>query len=209
MMLKEKLSWRYATKKMDSERKVSSEDIDYIKQCIQLSPSSYGLQPYQVLEIANPTLRKDLLPLSWNQSQIVDASHLMVFCNKVQFTESDVDEYLKLKSKIQETPLTQIIGYGDFVKKKLNEKTSEEMFHWTAKQAYIALANALNACAELQIDSTPMEGFESDQYNEQLNLNSRGLNACAVLAIGYRHKDDEAQNANKVRKPITKLFETI
>jgi nitroreductase len=201
MQLLENLKWRYATKKMDASKKVSQENIDYIKEVVQLSASSYGLQPYKILEIKNSKLREELKPLSWNQSQITDASHLFVFCNYKMVIDSDVDELIKLKSDINNMPIAKISGYGDFVKGKLKEKSETEMFHWTAKQTYIALSNALNACAELQIDCTPMEGFESDDYNQKLGLTEKGLNACVVLAIGYRD--------NKMLPKILKKLENL
>lgn len=209
MQLINNLKWRYATKKMDASKKVSQQNIDYIKEVVQLSATSYGLQPFKVLEIKNPQLREELKPMSWNQSQITDASHLFVFCNHIEVTDRDVDDLIQLKSEINEIPIEKISGYGDFVKGKLKEKSALEMFHWTAKQTYIALSSALNACAELQIDATPMEGFETDAINEKLELKEKGLNACVLLAVGYRHSEDITQNAQKVRKPIDVIFEEI
>lgn len=209
MQLLQNLKCRYATKKMDASKKVSQKNIDYIKEAVQLSASSYGLQPYKILEINKPKLREELKPLSWNQSQITDASHLFVFCNYKMVTEKDVDDLILLKSETNDIPIDKISDYGDFIKRKLRVKSETEMFHWTAKQTYIALSNAMNACAELQIDCTPMEGFESDEYNQKLGLTEQGLNACVVLAIGYRDNEDASQNSKKVRKPIDTIFENI
>ncbi|MFT4734550.1 MAG: nitroreductase/dihydropteridine reductase [Algoriphagus sp.] len=209
MQLIHNLKWRYATKKMDASKKVSEKNIDYIKEAVQLSASSYGLQPYKVLEIKNPALREELKPLSWNQSQVTDASHLFVFCNYKTLSDNHVDDLIKLKSDTNNIPIAKISGYGDFVKGKLKEKSETEMFHWTAKQTYIALSNAMNACAELQIDCTPMEGFENHDYNQKLGLTEKGLNACVVLAIGYRDNEDASQNSEKVRKSIDAIFENV
>lgn len=209
MTVLENLKWRYATKKYDDSKKVTQQNIDYIKEAIQLSASSYGLQPYKVLEIKSADLREELKPLAWNQSQITDASHLFIFCNKIKVTDKDVDDLMKLKSIVNDIPIAKTSGYGDFVKSKLDEKSEIEMFHWTAKQAYIALSSALNACADLRIDSTPMEGFDSNAINEKLGLVENGFNACAILAVGYRHSDDKAQYPKKVRKSIKNLFEEL
>lgn len=209
MQLIQNLRWRYATKKMDTSKKVSEQNIDYIKEAVQLSASSYGLQPYKILEIRNPQLREELKPFSWNQSQITDASHLFVFCNYKMVNDKDVDELIQLKSEINDISIDNISGYGDFVKGKLKEKSETQMFHWTAKQTYIALSNAMNACAELHIDCTPMEGFENDNYNQKLGLIEKGLNACVVLAIGYRDNEDASRNSKKVRKSIDTIFDKI
>lgn len=209
MTLIESLKWRYATKKMDASKKVSQQNIDHIKEAIQLSASSYGLQPYKVLEINNSIVREELKPLSRNHTQITDASHLFVFCNYTEISDADVDELVLLKSETNNIPIENIMGYADFVKSKLKEKSELEIQNWTAKQTYIALSNAMNACAELHIDCIPMEGFESEGYNEKLNLKSKGLNACVLLAIGYRDREDTSQNLIKVRKSIDSIFEKI
>ncbi len=209
MQLIKNLKWRYATKKYDNSKKVSEKHIDIIKEAIRLSPSSYGLQPYKIKNIKNAKLREDLKPLSWGQNQITDASHLFLFCNSIEVTDKDVDDFIKLKSSINKIPVEKLSSYGDFIKTKLSKKSEIEMFHWTAKQTYIALSNAINACAELEIDCTPIEGFEPEEYNFKLELNKEGLNACVLLAVGYRHNEDTAQQATKVRKGLNKIFEEI
>ena len=209
MKLIDNLKWRYATKQYDPSKKVKKEDLEKIKEAVQLSASSYGLQLFKVLNIENKSIREKLKPVSWGQSSIADASHLFVFCNYTDVQEKHIDGYLNLKAEVQGVEISDLNGYGDFVKAKMKEKSSEEKSSWTAKQTYIALANVLNACAELKIDSTPMEGFEHDKYNEILGLKERGLEASVVVAIGYRHSDDSTQNAKKVRKPLEVLFEEI
>ena len=79
-----------------------------------MSASSYGLQPYKILEIKNPKLREELKPLSWNQSQITDASHLFVFCNYKMVNEKDVDDLIILKSKTNGIPIDKISGLRRF-----------------------------------------------------------------------------------------------
>ena len=207
MTLLDNLNWRYATKKMDPSKKVNPKHIEEIKEAARLAASSYGLQPYKVLDIQDSELRSKLRPLCWNQSQITDASHVLVFCNYIDVREEDIDTMMRLKAEKSGLDLEKVKGYGSFVKGKLKEKSREEMFHWTAKQAYIALGNALMACAELKIDSTPMEGFEADKVNELLGLNKENLNACVLLAIGYRSDEDVNQHATKVRRSAEELFE--
>jgi nitroreductase len=203
------LKWRYATKKYDASKIVSVENIAYIKEAIQLSASSYGLQAYKVLIIEDKTIREKLKPVSWGQTAITDASHLLVFCNYTEIKDETIENFIQLKAEITEKNCADFKGYGDFMKAKLNEKSSDEINNWTSKQTYIALSNALNACAELKIDSTPIEGFEPEAYNEILGLAEKGLNASVVLAIGYRSEEDVNQLAKKVRKPLDELFEVI
>lgn len=208
MQLIEDLKWRYATKKYDATKKVSDENIANLKEAIQLSASSYGLQLYKFLDIKNPEIRESLRPHSWGQSQITDASHLFVFCSHTTVSDQDTDGYLALKAEIQGLNVADLKGYGDFMKTKLNEKPPAEIKDWTEKQTYIALGNAMAACGAMKIDATPMEGFDAQKYNEILGLTEKGLTASVVLAVGYRHEEDHAQNQPKVRKSMETLFET-
>lgn len=209
MELLENLKKRYATKKFDASQKVSEQNIDYIKEAIQLSASSFGLQPYKVLEVKSHGIREALKPMSWGQSQITDASNLFVFCNYIDVKDQDTDDLIQLKSETTGIEISKLSGYGDFIKGKIEEKSAEEVINWTAKQTYIALANAMSACAELNIDSTPMEGFDSAAYNKTLGLSEKGLNASVVLAIGYRSSEDASQHTKKVRKSVDSIFEEV
>ncbi len=209
MKIIENLNWRYATKTFDRTKKVNQTDLDQLKESIRLSASSYGLQLYKVLIIESDTIKELLKPASYSQNQITDASHLFVFCNYTKVDDNHIDEYLHLKSTIQNLKINDLQEYGDFIKGALSYKSEEEMNSWTAKQAYIALGNLLIASSELKIDACPMEGFESDEYNEILGLNNKGLNVSVVVAVGYRSTKDQAQFAAKVRKSKKILFETV
>lgn len=201
------LEWRYATKKFDTQKKVSPEDLEKIKEAIQLSASSYGLQLYKVLIIEDEETRERLKPASWGQSQITDASHLLVFCNYAKVSNEQIDEFIELKARVQGIAVDNIKGYGEFIKGKLAEQSPLQVDHWTARQTYIALGNLLAACAELKIDACPMEGFEPEKYNEILGLTEKGLSAAVIATIGYRSEEDQTQHAKKVRKPLELLFE--
>lgn len=202
-------NWRYATKKFDTTKKVSHADLQILKKAIQLATSSYGLQPYKVLLVENPEIRKQLQPASWGQSQIVDASHLLVFANITKIDEAYIDAFFNNTATTRNINIESLDGYKTFMKNAILNMPEEKMAIWTSKQTYLALGNLINAAAELKIDVTPMEGFEPEKYNEILGLNAKGLSASLVATIGYRHEEDQLQHLAKVRKPETELFETI
>lgn len=202
----ENQKWRYATKKFDPTKKISNENIETIKQAIQLSTSSYGLQPYIIINVENKELRQQMLPHCWNQNQIVDASHLLVFANFIKLEEKHIDDYFENISKTREISIESMKGYSDFVKKNILSLPENTCKSWTSKQAYLALGNLINICAELKIDCTPMEGFVATEINKILKLEDKNLNTCLIAPIGYRHKEDISQNYVKVRKSINDLF---
>tara|TARA_B110001452_G_scaffold3546_1_gene3204 strand:- start:330 stop:959 length:630 start_codon:yes stop_codon:yes gene_type:complete len=202
-------NWRYATKEFNSEKKITNSDLEIIKESIRLSPSSYGLQLFKVFIIESQKLKDKLRKVSFNQSQISDASHLFVFCNYTKVLEKDIDLYIQNKSLIQQMPITKNEGYGVFLKKNLLKKETEETSIWTNNQVYIALANLMTTCASLKIDSCPIEGFEASKYNEILNINERNMNAAVVCAVGYRSKLDTSQHEKKVNKSCDDFLEII
>ena len=199
-------NWRYATKKFDTTKKVSKEDLETLKEAIRLSASSFGLQPYRVLIIENPELRAKLQPAGWGQSQIVDASQLIVFANITNFGETEIDASIVNTTKTRGLPADALKGYGDFMKSKIVVLPEDVRNTWASKQTYLALGNLMNAASELKIDVTPMEGFEPAQVNEILGLGKLGLNATLLATIGYRHEEDATQHYAKVRKSNEELF---
>jgi nitroreductase len=208
MNLLDKLNWRYATKVFDPKRKVSDDDLNFLKEAIRLSVSSYGLQMYKVLIIENPEIRKELRKASWDQAQITDASHLFVFCNYTVNHDQHVDDYIQLIIDTQETVDTKgLKKYGEFIKSDIANMTSAGRKSWAEKQTYLALNNLIVACADLQIDACPMEGFDKQAYNRILGLDELGMNASVIAPVGYRSTKDETQARKKVRKPMDQLFE--
>jgi nitroreductase len=209
MELIKHLNWRYATKKFDPGKKISSEELEELKEVILLSASSYGLQWYKVLIIENQSIKEKLFPYAWNQQQVLDCSHLVIICNYTSITNDDIDTYITQVAGTQQVNRSTLAGYGDMIKTKLHEKTAAETTSWLKSQTYIALANLIAGCAELRIDACPMEGFQAEKFNEILRLNEQGLNASVIAAIGYRHSDDPASTRKKFRKPKEELFVQI
>ncbi len=205
----ESQNWRYATKKFDSSKKISNSDLDILKEAIRLTSSSYGLQPYKILIVENPETRAKLQPASWGQTQIIDASHLIVFANFTKIDTDDIDAFFKNICETRNIPLEPLLGYKEFMTNAISNKSADEVNIWNQKQTYLALGNLLNVAADLKIDACPMEGFDAKQYNEILGLDKLNLNAALVATIGYRSNEDATQNFKKVRKSNKDLFITI
>ena len=203
------LNWRYATKKFDSTKKINLADLEFLKEAMQLSASSYGLQPYEILIIEDAELREKLKPAAWNQPQITDASYLVVFANKVGFGDELIDNYINNVSQTRKLPLESLSGASTFMKSKISEFSETEKAQWSQNQCYIALGNLLSAAAEIKVDVCPMEGFDAKVFNEILELDKKGLNTAVIATIGYRSEEDDTQHYPKVRKEKEELFTTI
>lgn len=204
-----KLNWRYATKKFDSTKKISKNDLDTLLEAARITASSYGLQPYHFFVIEDEETRMKLKKASWDQSQITDASHLLVLANKPTFDESLVDTYIDKLVEVRGVAKEDVAGYSQMMKSVLVGLTDAQKSSWTSDQTYIVLGNLLTIAAEMEIDACPMEGFDNAQYNEILGLKDKNLNAAVVMAIGYRSEDDETQHYPKVRYSKEKLITHI
>lgn len=202
------LQWRYATKKMNGS-KISQEKIDTILEAIQLAPSSFGLQPYTVFVIEDAATKAKLLPASYNQSQITDCSHLIVFAAWNNLTAENVDTFIADIAAKRNMPLEALNDYKGYISSSIAYLTEEQKAVWNAKQAYIAFGIGLAAAAEARVDATPMEGFVPAQYNEILGLTEQGLNATVVMAVGYRDQQDWLAPLPKVRRDKELLFKHI
>jgi nitroreductase len=207
MNIIEKLGWRYATKKFNSGLNVSDSKMDILKQAIQFAPTSYGLQPFQVVFVKNPEVREKLKSASWGQSQITDSSVLAVFTRKKDINESEVDSFIENIMNTRGVPKEMLTQYEAMMKGTINSLDENQKSSWIDKQIYIALGFLLNTAAVIDVDTCPMEGFDRAQYDEILGLTE--TTSVVVCALGYRDETDDYQNYKKVRKSQDDLFVNI
>ncbi|MGJ1262704.1 NAD(P)H-dependent oxidoreductase [Sphingobacterium spiritivorum] len=206
MSLLEDLSWRYATKKYDPSKKVSTEDVHKIIEAARLAPTSSGLQQFRVLLITNQELKEKIVPVAMDQQIIADCSHLLVFAAWDQYTEERIDEIYNRTTDERELPRGRFSSYTDRLKSLYLQQSAEENFVHTARQAYIGFGLAIAQAAELKIDTTPVEGFNNQQLDELLGLTEKGLKSVTLLPIGYRDNEgDWLVNMKKVRNPLSEF----
>jgi nitroreductase len=198
----ESLQWRYAVKKFNEHKTLSKTQINTLKEAFNLTATSYGLQPIKLVVIKNKDIQKELVAHSWNQQQVVSASHLLVICIQTKYSAKEVESYFKLVKQIRETSDVVINPFKKFLTAEVEKKTQEELLIWTKNQAYLALGNLLTVCAAEQIDSCPMEGFVPEKYDEILKLGAQNLTSVLLLPVGFRADDDYMKDLKKVRRNI-------
>jgi len=193
------LNWRYATKKFDTSKKIKDEDLNSLLEVLRLSPSSFGLQPWKFIVINNPAIRSKLVGSAYGQTQVNEASHLIVMCAKKSLSEFDVDKYVNDVSSKKNTPIENLAGLKDIIMGTVKGQTADQTENWNKKQVYLALGFVMSALAQMNIDSCPMEGFDPAKVDEILELSKDGLTATLLLPIGYRSDDDKYSPAAKIR----------
>ncbi|MFV8259745.1 NAD(P)H-dependent oxidoreductase [Bdellovibrio bacteriovorus] len=207
--IQDALEWRYATKKFDASKKISDADWTTLRNSLTLAPSSYGVQPWKFLVIENPEVRNQLKPVSWNQTQVTDASHYVVFLYKEKMDADFVQKFINRVADVRSAPLEALDGYKNMLIENLVKAPEEKIRVWSQRQAYIAMGFLLQTAALLKIDATPMEGFDPAAYDKILGLEGTGWKSVATVALGYRHQEDALQNQKKVRFAEDDLIQYI
>lgn len=202
MSLIDTLEWRYAVKKFDPNKKVEQKLVDQIVKAAWLAPTSSGLQPFKVIEITNQELKEKIVPIAMGQQQVADCSHLLVFAAWDNYTGERIDTIYRHTTKEREQNPDQYKPYTDKLKRAYLKRPATENFEHAARQSYIAFGFAMAMAAELNIDTTPMEGFDNDALNNLLGLNDLGLKSVTILPLGYRDaNNDWLVKLKKVRHP--------
>ncbi|MGH7971613.1 MAG: NAD(P)H-dependent oxidoreductase [Limisphaerales bacterium] len=205
--LLDRLNWRYATKEFDPDRKINAKDWATLEDALQLTPSSGGLKPWKFIVVTDPAVRAKLLPASYGQPQITNASHLVVFAAKKNFSEADVDTFIGHTAAARGVSFESLAPFRDMlvggIVKSMDEPGRDA---WARNQAYIALGNLLTSAALLGIDACPMEGFDRAQYDEILGLGKQGYGSAVIATLGYRAASDKYATARKVRFPKDQVF---
>jgi nitroreductase / dihydropteridine reductase len=206
MSLINALNWRYAAKRMNGQ-KVPAEKVNNILEATRLSASSMGLQPYTVLVVENEALRKEIQKVAYNQPQIVEASHLLIFAAWDNISVEQVDDYINHIAAEREVAPDTLQGFRESLVGTVTRNTQEQNYQWAARQAYIAFGTAIAAAATEEVDATPMEGFDPAALDALLNLKEKGLRSVTLLPLGYRDTaNDWLASAKKVRRNKEKLF---
>ena len=203
------LNWRYATKKFDKNKQLSVQQLHDVLESVRLTATSMGLQLFKVLVVQDKQLRSELVEASFNQKQVEDASYLLVFCSYNEMEESLVDGILRERARLTNKTDEELAMYKASVLRTIGKMSDTKFTEWTAKQCYIALGNAMSACAVMGIDACPMEGFKPEEYNRILGLTEKNMNACLALPIGYRSEEDKNQHNPKLRRKLDDLVHFI
>ena len=208
--LLERLNWRYATKKFDATQTIPEATWQALSESLVLTPSSYGLQPWKFWVITNPAIRAELKPVSWNQAQVTDCSHFVVFSIKKNLTSEHIDHFVERTAEVRGVSLESLEGYRNLmVGDVIHGARSLTVNEWATRQTYIALGNFMTSAALLGIDTCPLEGLDPAKYDQILGLPSKGYATVVACAAGYRASDDKYAELAKVRFISSEVIETL
>lgn len=200
------LRWRYATKKFDP-RRLSDAQWAALADSLVLAPSSFGLQPWRFLVVEDPSVRARLREHSWNQTQVTDASHLVVFLRRAATTEADINRHIARIGEVRGVPLDKLEAYRQLMVANVAQgKSPDVQREWAARQVYIALGQFMAAAAAIGVDTCPLEGIDPARYDEILGLRGSGHETVVACVAGFRAADDAYAQAAKVRYPAGEVL---
>jgi nitroreductase len=209
-VIESSLNWRYAVKRFDADKKISEADWNTLVSSLVMAPSSFGLQPWKFVVVQNPALRLKLKEASWNQGQVTDASHFVVFATSNVVKSEDVQKYISSIATTRGISAESLDGLKAAISGTVKaHQESGQLLNWTQRQAYIAMGFLLETAALLKVDATPMEGLDPAQYDKILSLEGSGFKTVAAVALGYRHSEDTFQNLKKVRFAASEVVQYL
>jgi nitroreductase len=193
------LRWRYATKSFDAARRIPEQTWAVLEESLVLTPSSFGLQPWKFLIVENPAVREDLKSHSWNQPQVTDASHFVVFAARTDVSESDIDTWVSRLADVQGTSADALAPLKGMMGGFVGSMPQPARHYWNVRQVYIALGQFMTTAALLGVDTCPMEGLNPSAYDDILGLNDSGYATAVACAAGYRCATDHTAARPKAR----------
>jgi nitroreductase len=202
----EAMQRRHACKIFDENKKISQDDLEYILELGRLSPSSFGMEPWKFLVVQSQDLKEKIKPLCWNQPQITTCSDLVIVLADVNNVKPE-NEYVKNMFSRRELPqeaLDKYLNvYGSFLAQTMS--STENILAWTAKQTYIAMGNMMTGASFIGIDSCPIEGFEKENVEKELDIDTNKWQISVIIAFGYRVNPI----SKKLRLPSNEVIEYL
>ncbi len=196
----DRLNWRAAIKKYDANKKLSDEQVELLVETARMAPTSYGLQLVKLYVVSNDSVKKQLMEAGYHQPQFVDASHTFVLAVRDTVTPEDIQEYVDRIAKQRSVPAESIDGLKGMMMGSIKDRSPQELFAWNSRQAYILLGMMMAVAADQNIDTTPIEGFVPEKFDEILGINKDGYKSVVVMPAGFRAEDDKYATMPKVRK---------
>lgn len=206
MDILKKLEWRYATKRFDSDKKLNENQLDLLVDAVNLAPTSYGLQPFELFVAESSKIREELKVAAYGQSQVTDASQVFIFAVNSEISEKHIEAFVERTASQRGLSVESLADFRSMMVSSIMAKSPEARFQWAARQAYIALGVLLSTAASENIDACPMEGFNNAEFDRILGLEKKGLASVVMATVGFRSGEDKYSQLTKVRKSRNELL---
>ncbi|MCL2345028.1 MAG: oxygen-insensitive NAD(P)H nitroreductase [Desulfobulbus sp.] len=208
---------RYAAKAYDPARQIPAPAVEQLRELLRLSPSSVNSQPWHFVVAASAEGKARIAralqgPYAYNAPKILDASHVFVLCTRHTLSDEHLDALIEQEARDGRYPnppdqparRQMLFGYAN-----LHRHTRRDAQAWMEKQTYLALGTLLLGAAMLELDATPIEGFDNAALDRELDLPAQGFSSSVLVSLGYHGADDFNARLPKSRLPAARLFTDI
>ena len=203
------LKWRYAVKKYDTTRKLPKETLETLTDSLRLSPSSNGLQPWKFLVINDLLLREKLREAAYGQPQVTEASHFIVLTRRTDINADFIEHFVASTAEIRSVTVESLAGFKEYLLTFVNQISQTSLESWASEQVHIALGFLVETAALLNVDASPMGGFDKQKFDSILGLPQKHLASVVICALGYRAMDDKYSQLAKSRFPESEVIEVL
>ena len=195
---------RYTSKAYDATKKIPTAQLNTLLEVLRLSPSSINIQPWKFLVAQSEQAKEKIAQAmpgryAYNIPKVINASEVIVFTAKQEINTAHLTRILEAEDQAgrfrtadsKEAQQNARLGYVELNHQKIQG--------WVDNQIHIALGTALFAAKTLEIDATPIGGFDLTLLDEQLELSQQGLRSVVILALGYHSSEDFNADLPKAR----------
>jgi len=208
---------RHTCKAYDPTRTIPSGQIDQLKTLLRYAPSSVNSQPWHFIIASTPEGKQRIARAASegayvaNGAKILNASHVVVFCARTSLDDAYIADLLAQEAadgRLPSAEAREAQNKGRNHYARLHREAGDTQC-WMEKQVYLALGTLLLGAAALDIDATPIEGFDPLKLDEVLGLHDQGLKSVVLAALGYRGKDDFNAALPKSRLPVESVISVL
>lgn len=181
MDTKQAIEARRSVKYYDASHSMAPEEVNELLSLAVRSPTAFNIQNWRYVVVTDPELRKQIRAVAWDQSQVTDASLLIVLCADLKAWEKQPERYwVNSPKEVQEFILPAIDNY---YRGRDQFQRDEAM-----RSCGIAAQTLMLAAKSMGYDSCPMDGFDFQKVAELIQLPADHVIAMFVV-IGKGTKE--------------------
>jgi len=154
---------RRAVKSFDAEHQMSAEEEQKLFDLARQAPSSFNIQHWRFVKVTDADQRAKLRAAAWNQSQVTDASLMLVICADLKAWEKNPARYWENAPEEIRAYLSNAIL--EFYRGREWLARDEAM-----RSVGLIAQTLMLAAKDMGYDSCPMIGCDIDAVGKLVNL---------------------------------------
>ncbi|WP_139488207.1 nitroreductase family protein [Brevibacillus dissolubilis] len=182
MSFEEIVKGRTSVRKYQTDYEMPNEDLQEILSLAAQAPSSWNLQHWRYLVVTKPEIKERLLPLSYNQKQVVDANAVIIILGDLEADKTGraIYEAAANAGQMSQEVANNLIGQIEGAYQMGGQAYARDEAYLNVGLTAMQLMLAARAKG---YDTCPMRGFDRDAVTKELNIPSR-YTPIVMLTLG-------------------------